>query len=386
MTLTSDSSGLRGLRVLCAAGEASGDALLGPLVARWTREGASVFGLGGPLSVAGGLTPVTEYGGLAAHGFTEALPALPRTLRALADLKRSLNDADAVVLVDFPEVSLRLLRAARARGTCPVAYLAPPQAWAWRAGRAGDVAEADWVGCLFDFERAWYTARGAHAEWVGHPLADQAPPPLVSVSGPTDLAVLPGSRRGSVTRIAGLMADALRPIALGGEALRAHIGLAPGLDVRTIAPLRALSKDGVDVIIHTSAPSALAASHAALVAVGTATLECALAQRPFVAVGALSWLSTQVARRLVRVPHFALPNLVLGRAAFRECVGAAATAPTIARAIHDMLSDLPRGQADCAAVLEAMRARPEVASPGAPFDARVAARIEAIFTRAHQVR
>jgi hypothetical protein len=67
-------------------------------------------------------------------------------------------------------------------------------------------------------------------------------------------------------------------------------------------------------------------------------------------------------------------------------VGAAATAPTIARAIHDMLSDLPRGQADCAAVLEAMRARPEVASPGAPFDARVAARIEAIFTRAHQVR
>jgi len=376
---------VRGLRMLCVAGEASGDALLGPLVARWTRGGACVFGLGGPQSVAAGLSPVADYAGLAAHGITEALPALPGTLRALSALKQAARDSDAVVLVDFPEVSLRVLRAARALGR-PVAYLAPPQAWAWRPGRAADVAQAEWVGCLFDFERAWYAARGARAEWVGHPLADQTPPTVVVAPGRVDLAVLPGSRRGSVTQMAGLMADALKAIAPVHDGLCVHLGRAPGLDVSDIAPLMSLARHGVQVIVHSGAASALAASSAAIVGVGTATLECALAQRPFVAVGALSWLSTQVARRLVQVPYFALPNLILGRAAFAECVGDRANPPAIARAVRGLLGDLPSGRAACGAVTEAVR-RPLVAGLAeATFDARVAARVAAVFTRAPHVR
>lgn len=376
---------LRGLKMLCVAGEASGDALLGPLVTRWTRAGATVFGVGGPRSVAAGLAPVAPYDGLAAHGLTEALPALPKTLRALSALKHAALEADAVFLVDFPEVSLRILRVARRMGR-PVAYLAPPQAWAWRAGRAREVAQADWVGCLFDFERAWYVARGARAEWVGHPLADRAAPPVVAGSECVELAVLPGSRRGSVTRMARLMAAALEVVAPSCGRLRVHVGLAPGLVRSDVAPLLSLAQSGPDVVLHSGAASALSASSSALVGVGTATLECALAQRPLVAVGALSWLSTQVARRLVRVNGFALPNIVLGRPAFAECVGERANAMEIARALSAMLSDLPSGRAACVEVTELVSGPRVEGLTDSAFDARVATRVAAVFTRSPQFR
>ncbi|MBM4290052.1 MAG: hypothetical protein FJ138_00250 [Deltaproteobacteria bacterium] len=298
--------------------EASGDALLAALLPhlRALRPDLRWAGMGGPLSAAAGLEVLVDPRPLAAHGLTEALGALPATLRALRRLRALAGDARALLLVDAPEVNTRLLRHAVARGI-PAAYLAPPQAWAWRAGRAELLREARWLGCLFGFEAAWYAARGARAVEVGHPLR-LAPPPLLDPDG-GHVLLCPGSRPSSVRRALPLAVGALaalnaRRAARGEGALRGVVALSgwlagsgAGEEARALA-----ARLGVPLEAREGLRPALDGARVALCHAGTATLELGLAGLPFVAMAPLSALRAAVARRLVRAPRYALPNLLLG--------------------------------------------------------------------------
>ena len=304
--------------------EASGDALLALLLPhlRALRPDLRWAGMGGPLSAAAGLEVMVDPRPLAAHGLTEALGALPATWRALRRLRALSEGARALLLVDAPEVNTRLLRHAAPRGL-PVAYLAPPQAWAWRPGRAALLREARWLGCLFEFEAAWYCARGARAVEVGHPLL-LAPPPALDPEG-GHLLLCPGSRPSSARRALPLAIRALaalnaRRAARGEEALRGVLALSEWLERSPSAQeARALAERlGVPLEVRAGLRAGLNGARLALCHAGTATLELGLAGLPFVAMAPLSPLSAAVARRLVRAPRYALPNLILGEEVCEE--------------------------------------------------------------------
>jgi lipid-A-disaccharide synthase len=328
--------------VLCAAMEASGDALLAHLLPplRALHPEARWVGMGGQLSAAAGLEVVVDPRPLAAHGLTEALSALPATLRALRALRALAGESRALLLVDAPEVNTRLLRHAVALGR-PVAYLAPPQAWAWRPGRAALLREARWLGCLFGFEAEWYQARGGRAVEVGHPLRLAPPPRLDPTAG--HLLICPGSRPSAARRALPLSLAALAAL----NARRAHRGEAPLRGVLALsgwlegaeAEARGLAaRLGVPLEVRAGLPAAMEGARLALCHAGTATLELGLAGLPFVAMAPLSPLSAAVARRLVRAPHYALPNLILGARVCEELPPRPLTPLHAAAALERLLS------------------------------------------------
>lgn len=312
-------------RIVCVAGETSGDRLLAPVVASLVAAGYRVEGLGGPLSVAAGLRAVTPFDGLAATGLLEALGSLGPAIGALRTLSRLLPGAAGVVLVDFPEVNTRLLRRASRLGI-PSFYIGPPQAWAWRPGRARLMARASWVGCLFPFAAEWYQARGVSAVWVGHPLVQTVQP---TAGGPC-LGLMPGSRDAAVR--------ALLPVQLAAAAAlhrqrgtHAALALAPGVDHRFITG--AIRAADCPVAVFEDVDHMLGRCRVVVAGMGTATLHAVLAGRRVVGCARVAATTAAVAGALVKVEHLALPNLVLGRRAFPELVQSGCTAPRLVQAI-----------------------------------------------------
>lgn len=213
---------------LCVSIEASGDRLLAEMIRTLKRREGQKYrlvGVGGPLSQGEGLESIIDPSRLAAHGLIEALAVLPQTWSIINHLKRLCVEADLLLLVDAPEINMRLLRWVKAhhmpqvRAT-PVVYLAPPQAWAWRPRRAQTIALADEVGCLFNFAAEWMRAHGVRAHYIGHPLVrkrfssghvvHRRGRPLRDREERLRIALFPGSRASSVQRAL--------PLALAGLA------------------------------------------------------------------------------------------------------------------------------------------------------------------------
>jgi lipid-A-disaccharide synthase len=260
-------------------------------------------------------------------GLFEVLKELPRLLALLARLRRSFIAArpDVFVGIDAPDTNLRLAKRLHAAGIPTVQYVSP-QVWAWRQSRVQHIHESvDLVLCLLPFEKRFYDGQGVAAEFVGHPLADAIPIEVdraaarASLGLPADgeiVALLPGSRRGEVSRLA-------EDFAATAAWLRER---RPGL--RFIAPMasaaareifaRALERTAPSVaveLIDGRAQQALIAANAVLVASGTASLEAALCKRPMVVVYRLGALSAWIIRRLnlVKSKFFAQPNLLADR-------------------------------------------------------------------------
>jgi lipid-A-disaccharide synthase len=299
--------------LLLSAAEPSGDLLCaGAARALLTRDpDLALAGVAGPATRSvSSFQPIADVAELSGAGLVELIPRLPSILRVRATLRRAIRQGrpDAVVLVDAPDLHLPLLRMARREGI-PAIQLVAPQFWAWRARRGRTLArDADRVLCLFRFEVDLLRRLGADAVWVGHPVVERAAGARrVPDPGPTRrIVLLPGSRPHERARHGAVFVDA------GQRAAR-------GRDVEVVLswPANLPAPPGVTT---SAAPGIelLASADVALVAPGTATLEAAMVACPLVVAGGLSPLSAFVARRLLRLPHVSLPNLLLGTEAVPE--------------------------------------------------------------------
>ncbi len=317
------------LRVGLVAGEASGDTLGADLIKalRHLAPGTEFFGVAGPKMQAAGCEVWEPAESLAVMGLFEVLRDLPRLLRLLARLRQKFLAArpDVFVGIDAPDSNLRLARRLHAAGIPTVQYVSP-QVWAWRQGRARSIHESvDLVLCLLPFEKRFYDEHGMHAEFVGHPLADAIPMTVdrggarraLSIEASAHVvALLPGSRRGEVARLAEDFAATARWLA----AQRPHlVFIAPMASAATrqiFAKGMQQHAPGIDVrLIDGQAQTALIAADVVMVASGTASLEAALCKRPMVVVYRLGGLTAWILRRLnlVKAKFFAQPNLLADR-------------------------------------------------------------------------
>ena len=228
-----------GPRLFLVAGEPSGDRLGGALIEGFRSLGIEpeLQGVGGPSMAASGMASRFPMEELSVMGLAEVLPRLPNLLRRIAETAEAVvaMRPDALVTIDSPDFSLRVARAARKRlpGLRTIHYVAP-SVWAWRPGRAAKMAEViDHVLALLPFEPPYMEAAGMTCDFVGHPVAAEPQPDpdavaalraeLAIAPGQPVLALLPGSRRGEVTRLAPVFAAvakrlrALPPRARGGR-------------------------------------------------------------------------------------------------------------------------------------------------------------------------
>ncbi|MBA3242362.1 MAG: lipid-A-disaccharide synthase [Acidobacteria bacterium] len=321
------------LRLMIVAGEESGDAHAAALVTALRRSAPGTrfefFGATGGRLRAEGVEPVVRDEDLAITGLLEIALALPRFLDAYQSLKRAAVERrpDAVVLVDWPDFNLALARALRRRGLRVIYYISP-QLWAWRAHRVRQVRrDVDLLLTILPFEAEWYASRGvSHVEFVGHPFAGAVRPRYgreefcvrhgLDPSRPV-VALLPGSRRKEFERLLPLMLDAVARISRARPEAQFVVALASR---RTPEEAEAIiaKRHGVSDMPETlrvtrdETREALAASDAAAVCSGTATLEAALLGTPLVVVYKESALNWHTLRRLIRVEHFGLVNLIAG--------------------------------------------------------------------------
>jgi lipid-A-disaccharide synthase len=317
------------LRVGLVAGEASGDTLGADLIhaLRRIEPDAEFFGVAGPKMQAAGCQVWEPAESFAVMGLFEVLRHLPRLLRLLSRIGARFLRArpDVFIGIDAPDTNLRLARRLHAAGIATVQYVSP-QVWAWRQGRARSIHEAvDLVLCLLPFEKRFYDEHGMRSEFVGHPLADAIPMTVDRAAARRSLhidataplvALLPGSRRGEVSRLSEDFAATARWLAeqrpqmlfiapmasaaareIFSRAMQQH---APGLPLRLI--------DG-------QAQTALIAADVVLVASGTASLEAALCKRPMVVVYRLGKMTVWILKQLnlVKTKFFAQPNLLADR-------------------------------------------------------------------------
>jgi lipid-A-disaccharide synthase len=343
------------LRVGIVAGESSGDQLGAALIAALRERVAQVecFGVAGPKMIAAGCQPWAGAEELAVMGLTEVLPHLPRLLRLRAELRRRFEEArpDVFVGVDAPAFNLGLARHLKERGIRTVQYVAP-QVWAWRQGRVRKIGQAcDLVLCLLPFETGFYTRHGVAAAFVGHPLADQIPLDVDRAGARTALglapadtvvALLPGSRLGEVERLGADFVRAAAWLRARRPQMRFIAPMASGRAREVFARKQAQVPDAPDILlVEGRAQQALAACDAAIVASGTATLETMLSRRPMVVAYRLGALTALLLRslRLVKVPYFSQPNLLVGRPLVPELLQERVSGAALGEALLGCLSD-----------------------------------------------
>ncbi|MEM8930974.1 MAG: lipid-A-disaccharide synthase [Acidobacteriota bacterium] len=357
--------------LLVVAGEASGDLhgarLLSELRLRCPE--LRPFGLGSDELRAAGLDSVADSAEISVVGIVEVLKIYRRAKeifdQLLAEVER--RGARTAVLVDFPDFNLRLAKQLHRRGV-RVLYYISPQVWAWRKGRVKAIArDVDRMLVLFPFEVDFYRGHGVDALHVGHPLVDEVPsleqawstrPP--ADGEPATVALLPGSRRSEVAALLPSMLGAVERLA-ARRAIHVRLIEAPTIPSEHFETYLADCQVPIERI-RGDRFQAVADSHLALCASGTATVEVGLLGTPMLVLYRLATTSYYLAKWLVDLPHFCMVNLVLGRGVVPELLQHEAEPQPVADAALALLADPERIAAMRAGLAEL---RPALGDSGA---------------------
>ena len=342
---------------MIVAGEASGDHH-GAAVAR-ALHGANgnldIFGIGGVKMREAGVTTLVDAAEMAVVGLVEVLAHFPVIYRAFTLLAGILKrqPPDLLILIDYPDFNLRLARVAKRHGV-KVLYYISPQVWAWRAGRVHTIGRrVDRMAVVFPFEVPFYERAGVPVSFVGHPLLESVRP---TVSRDRALAefgfdparpvvgLFPGSRR---SEIRGLFPTILATAQLLRERhpeVQFLLPLATSLTHEDLEPQLAASGLPVTVVPGRSHDVMLACDTIVTVS-GTVTLEIALMGVPMVIIYRVSPFTYEVGRRLVKVDHMGICNIVAGERVVPELIQHDAEPARIAAEIARILTEPGYGAA-----------------------------------------
>jgi lipid-A-disaccharide synthase len=325
----------RPLKFALVAGEASGDTLGAGLIEqiRAQAPGSTFVGMAGPKMIAAGCEAWYRAEEIAVMGFFEVLPHLRRILALRRELVARIarERVDAFIGIDAQDFNKPAEGELKRAGIKTVQYVSP-QVWAWRQSRVATIRKSvDLVLCVLPFEPKFYEAHGVNAKFVGHPLADAIPLEVdkaaarASLGLPADkpiLAVLPGSRRSEVSRLAAPFMETAAWL----ESRVPDLIVAVAIASDSVAELFNEATRGLDIssakLIPLKAREIMAAADVVLTASGTASLEALLTKRPMVVAYKMVPLTYWLLRRLgvAKLPYFSLPNLLAGRALVPEFV------------------------------------------------------------------
>ncbi|MEN8277356.1 lipid-A-disaccharide synthase [Acinetobacter baumannii] len=352
----------RKLKIGIVVGEVSGDTLGVKLMRSFREQGidAEFEGIGGPQMIAEGFNSYYPMETLSVMGIVEVLKDLKKLFAVRDGLinQWTQHPVDIFIGIDAPDFNLRLSKSIKEKNLPikTVQYVSP-SVWAWRQGRVHGIKQSiDLVLCLFPFEKVFYEQYEVPAAFVGHPLAKQLPlenpiqiakQELGIDENQKHIALLPGSRKGEVER--------LLPMLLGA----ANILHTKYPDIQFLIPaindarkqqieqgveqLAPQLKAKIHILENTDSESKIGrmvmnASDIIALASGTATLEAMLMHRPMVTFYKLHWLTYLIAKFLVKIPYYSLPNIIAGKKVIEELIQADATPENLAAEIEKLMN------------------------------------------------
>jgi lipid-A-disaccharide synthase len=343
--------------LLISAGDASGDLHAADFVRafRVRVPKARILGLGGDEMRRAGVELVVHQRDLAVGGLLELGRSLPQIVSAWRRLDRALAKANPqlVVLVDSGGFNIPFARRVRRRCDAKIFYFVAPQVWAWRPGRIAKLARrVDRMAVIFPFEPAVYCRTRLPVEFVGHPLVeklgelaaemdrDEARSQLGCVGAGRIISLFPGSRSNEIRHQLPLQLATCVLLHARFPELRFLLAIAPTVSRAAIEGLIAAAGLPAALrldLVQGRSREVMLASDVALAKPGTVTLELSLLARPMVVLGRVNRLTAAVLRRAVRVPFYAMPNLVVGREIVPEFLQQEARPEAIAAALAQLM-------------------------------------------------
>lgn len=304
------------MRLFIVAGEPSGDLHASNLVKAIKAQVPAVVleGFGGPLMAEAGVKLHRNLGHLSFMGFTEVVANLAkvRTNFKVAKCEVERFRPHAVILVDYPGFNLRLATWLKKRGLRTIMYIAP-QTWAWKEGRVHRMRrDLDLLIPILPFEEAYFQKFGIRTQFCGHPLLDALGQTGTDNNRENLIALMPGSRKQEVERI---LPEMLRAID-GFDGYRLSLVCSPHVPGHVYQQAQ---QAGVE-LFHGPAPLLLNRAKAALVTSGTATLETALCRVPQIVCYKGNPISVWLARRMIKLRHISLVNIILNQSAVPELI------------------------------------------------------------------
>ena len=369
-------------RVYLVAGEASGDRLAADLLRELKKNPKlKAYGVGGPMLKAAGQEQSLNLAKHAVVGLTDVLKNLPKFLKIFREVKHEIAEVnpDVVILVDYPGFNLRLAKALHGQRNAPaIVYYVSPQVWAWKAGRAKLMERIlDRLLVIFPFEVDWFAkhAPKLKTKWVGHPLADRWI--AQAKEGPKDeipcVALLPGSRAKEIAKHWPVLLQTAQRIVREQKNV-SFMTLATDHEMRqkleeewARQPMSGVSLD----ILAGQSLTQLTRCSLAIVASGTATLECAMAGLPMLVIYKTSWLTYWLGRFLIQLPYLSMVNVLAGEKVVPEFLQGAMEPERLAKAALQILRNPKGAEAMAGRIRDVAK---KLGGPGAA--ARAAAEVE----------
>lgn len=337
------------VKIMISAGEASGD-LHGANLAKAIKSicpEAELFGMGGAKMASEGVEILQGIDELGVIGLFASLGLVRKLFKIRTHMLEELKtrEADVLVVIDYPEYNTRFAKKAFEMGI-PVVFFISPSAWAWRKGRAKDVAKiSNRVASIFPFEAEVYREAGANVTYVGHPLVDIVKPSLSIEEArihfqidplKKQILLMPGSRKQEIETLLPPMIDAAEILAEKDPNLEFFLPIASTVSRKEIETMTNGKKASIQ-IVEGNGYDLMSVCQVGMIGSGTATLEAALMNVPSVIIYQVSATTYWVAQKLVKLTHFGLPNIVAQKEILPELIQEEVTGEKIAEKVSTWL-------------------------------------------------
>lgn len=319
------------MKVFLLAGEASGDSIGSKLIKalrEQTDEPLEFCGIGGPLMEQAGMEVLLPMSQLSVMGFFEILPRLPSLYKIYKGTIEEIESRkpDIIVTIDFQDFNLLIGRAIKKRGKIKpkIIHCVAPTVWAWRPGRAQRIAQfLDGLVCLFPFEPQYFEKHGLKTVFCGHPLVESN---IAAGDGnifraaadiPHDATVVGlffGSREREFAMLSEIMKETVVFMREGGvENIHVVVPTLPHLEYNIYNILQGFDFPTYVVTDPENKWDAVAACDVALAVSGTIALELAYKGVPHVIAYKMHWLNWEIGKRIIKIRHAHLANIMLGK-------------------------------------------------------------------------
>lgn len=345
---------LQNRRIGIVVGEASGDQLGAPLVECLKKRypNIEIVGIAGPKMMAAGCQSLYDMERLAVMGFDWQVIS---RVWELYKLRRFLiktflrNGLDLFIGIDAPAFNIGLEEQLKSGGIKTIHYISP-SVWAWRSKRIFKIKRAvDLMLVMLPFESKIYQQHDIAVRYIGHPLADKFPletniksarESLQLSSTKKIIALLPGSRRSEIRLMAPDILSAAQQLHKKIENVQFVVPMVDEERAELFNSLLSKEQTQLDLkVLIGKSHESIAAADFVILSSGTATLEALLLKKPMVVVYRFSRLSYWIAKRLVKLPYYSLPNLLAGRRLVDELIQDNLQAETLAEKAYSLWCD-----------------------------------------------
>lgn len=342
---------------LVIAGEASGDLHGSNLVSalKTLMPQARFTGMGGARMREAGVETLYGIERMGTVGLVEILGEFGHYYGVYRTLMKEIGSGryDAVILIDYPTLNLRLAKQGR-RFDCPVFYFISPQIWAWRKGRIRGIRDSvRKMFVILPFEEKLYLDAGVDAEFLGHPFVDVVAPSRTREASQIKyglnpevktIGLLPGSRMNEVTSLLDVMVEAGGKIKQELGSCQFLLPVADSIDPNLIRQRLGTNPLGIQ-LVEGEAYDVMNSCDTLIIASGSATLEAGMLGCPMVIIYKLKPLTYRLAQLLIKTPFIGLVNIVAGEEVVPELVQGEVTAENISAEVLAVVQDPEKEQA-----------------------------------------